>query len=106
MLVIELIKEAINILDMAREKIERKGAKFVLIFLPRAEECLSGKYSSDISQISRFDVKDYFPYEENALARLKFKDDNHWNAEGHKIAAKAIFDTLVENGIIERQYIK
>ncbi len=30
----------------------------------------------------------------------------HWNAYGHEIAAKAIVETLINNKIIDKKYLK
>jgi hypothetical protein len=36
----------------------------------------------------------YSPVEKSELYKLKLKRDKHWNAEGHKVAAAAVLETL------------
>src|SRR3990172_2024399 len=99
-------KEAIGIMDIIRERTVAKGGKFYLFFLPNLEECLHGKYTNDISGFDHFDIMHYFPSQWKDLEKIKFKNDKHWNVRGHEIAARAIVETLINKGGLERKDLR
>lgn len=99
-------QKALTIMKLVQQRTVAKGARFLLIFLPRTKECLSHKYSFDISNFDYVDVMDSFPSGARELARLRFKNDRHWNAEGHKVTATAIVTALVENRIVDERYLR
>jgi hypothetical protein len=100
--------EAIQMIKIIKKKVEGKGGKFVLFFLPKAKECMQGNYNVDISGFDYFDIMHYFPSENDALDKLIIGngDKNHWNVEGHEITARAIIETLVKENLIEKKYLK
>jgi hypothetical protein len=94
-------QEAIEMLEIIKKRTERKGAKFVLFFLPETGECLWGDYVVDISAFDYFDIRRFFPSDEEELDELRFsKDDGHWKVRGHEIAARAIVETLRNHDIL------
>lgn len=100
-------KETREMIKIIERKTRLKGAKFVLIFLPKTEECLSGKYAVDISGFSYIDIMHYFPKEEPELNSLRItQKDSHWNKRWHEIAAKAIVQTLIKEDIIDKRYVR
>lgn len=98
--------EARDIMQRIKRRTELRGGRFALFFLPTIEHCLTGRYEPDISGFDYFDIMRYFPKEPGELFRLKFRQDKHWNAEGHKIAARAIVETLVREQIIKPEFLK
>ncbi|MEF9438604.1 MAG: SGNH/GDSL hydrolase family protein [Candidatus Mariimomonas ferrooxydans] len=106
-LIPDTTKETHEMIKIIERKTRLKGAKFVLIFLPKTEECLSGKYAVDISGFSYIDIMHYFPKEEPELNSLRIaQKDSHWNKRGHEIAAKAIVQTLIKEDIIDKRYVR
>ena len=99
-------KEAIGIMDIIRERTEAKGGKFYLFFLPNLEECLHGKYTNDISGFDYLDIMHHLPSKWKELEKIKFKNDKHWNVRGHEIAARAIVETLINKGGLERKDLR
>jgi lysophospholipase L1-like esterase len=100
-------QEAAEMIKIIKHRTEMKNAKFVLFFLPETGECLKGDYTVDISNFSYLDIRDYFPSKKEELDKLKFSStDGHWNVKGHKIAARAIVETLIKEDIIDRKYLK
>jgi hypothetical protein len=94
-------QEAIEMLEIIKKRTERKGAKFVLFFLPETGECLWGSYVVDISGFDYFDIRRFFPSDEKELNKLRFsKKDGHWKVRGHEIAARAIVETLRNHHIL------
>jgi hypothetical protein len=88
-----------------REK-KLKGGKFVLFFLPQTEERFSVKYEVDISGFNYFDIRHFCPSEKEGLNELRLgNSDSHYNRRGHEIAAGAIVDTLVDEKIIDLEYL-
>ena len=85
---------------------EKKGAQFVLIFLPLPYECLIRSYYEDISSFPYFDIMHFFPSQQQELKKIVFNTDDHWNRAGHEIAAKAIITTLVEKGLLNKRYCR
>ena len=99
-------QEAVQMLGAARSLTTRRGARFALFFLPQTKERRRGMYEEDVSAFPFFDVMDFFPPEPAALATIRFQTDTHWNRAGHAIAARAIVETLVQEGFIDRQLLK
>ena len=94
-------REAIEIVRDARARAEACGAKLILIFLPRISECLKQAYEVDVSGFALHDIMGDFPKDADALRRLRFNKDSHWNAEGHRVAAAAIVQALVEEACLD-----
>ncbi len=104
---IDTIQEATEMIKMIKQRTEMKRARFVLFFLPETGECLRGDYTVDISNFSYLDIMDYFPSEKEELDKLKLsEEDGHWNVRGHEIAARAIVETLINEKIIPKKYLK
>jgi len=99
-------QEALEMVRSARLETERRGGRFVLIFLPRLSECLKRAYQVDVSAFDHHDIMSCFPLEKGELYRLRFKTDSHWNAAAHRVAAKAIVQTLVAEGCIAETYLR
>jgi hypothetical protein len=99
-------KEARNMIEIIRQRTEMKGGKFILFFLPYPNDCLKGRYDVDISGFDYYDILDYFPSDKQALQKIIFKNDSHWNVNGHEIAARAVVETLVREQIIDEKYLK
>ena len=51
-------------------------------------------------------IWDYFPQDEIANEKIGFPDDGHWNCHGHEIAAYAIVKTLIEDNILNQDYLR
>lgn len=98
--------ESIEISRTVKSMTEKKGAQFVLIFLPLPYECLIRSYYEDISSFPYFDIMHFFPSQQQELKKIVFNTDDHWNRAGHEIAAKAIITTLVEKGLLNKRYCR
>jgi hypothetical protein len=48
----------------------------------------------------------FFPSDNEELSKLVFPDDNHWNVHGHEIAARAIVETLINENVIDKKYLR
>ena len=93
-------------IKIIEEETKLKGGRFALFFLPQTVECFNRKYSVDISGFNYIDIMHFFPSEQEELNKVRLSaDDGHYNKVGHEIAAKAIVETLVENRIIDEQYL-
>lgn len=100
-------KEAVEMIKIVKLRTEMKGARFVLFFLPLTGECLIRNYTVDVSGFQYFDIIDFFPSQKTELDKITFNErGGHWNSYGHEIAAKAIVETLINNKIIDKQYLK
>jgi hypothetical protein len=99
-------REAQEMIHIIKERTEKKGGIFILIFLPTIQQCLSGSYDPDISGFDNIDIMHYFPVQKKELYALRFKTDPHWNAKGHEIAAKAIVETLINQNIVDEKYLR
>lgn len=98
--------EAVEMLGAVRSLTEERKARFALFFLPQTKERLRGTYEEDVSAFTFLDVMNYFPSEPAELAKIRFKTDTHWNRAGHAIAARAIVETLVQEGFIDRRQLQ
>lgn len=92
-------QNALLLLDMARTKAASLDLHFALVFLPHPAECLERKYYGDLQGFRFFDIMSYCPGGREEIDRLS-QQDGHWNAAGNKVVAKAIFDILVEEGLL------
>jgi hypothetical protein len=99
-------KEAIEMMNIVKERTEAKGGKFCLFFLPETGECLQGQYRIDVSGFDYYDIMHFFPSRKEDLGKLRFKNDRHWNGKGHETAAKAIIETLVDKRVISEEDLK
>ncbi|MCC7202182.1 MAG: SGNH/GDSL hydrolase family protein [Nitrospirae bacterium] len=99
-------KESMDMMKIIQHKIEMRGGKFHLFFLPNPAECLRRTYSEDVSGFGYFDIMGFFPSQKTELDKIKFTGDEHWNAKGHEIAARAIVETLINKNIIDKKYLK
>ncbi|TAN44932.1 MAG: hypothetical protein EPN22_04705 [Nitrospirae bacterium] len=103
-----------------RKVSEGAGAKFLLVFIPRKESLAKSsgdnvtrgvrewndnarRYLKDFTSEHKLAFIDLLPvlrsYNERGVALYHVKDyDNHWNAEGHRIAAEEIFNSLKQRG--------
>lgn len=97
--------EAQQILNQAKRLTEARGAKFLLIFLPRRTEASRGEYEFDISGFPYHDIWAYFPSNRPEVERIGFAGDSHWNRLGHELAAIAIVDTLLQEQLIAEKYL-
>ena len=86
--------------------VEERGARFALLFLPRVNEIRRGRFMFDVSSFEYPDIRGHFPQDEKELARHRFPDDGHWNARGHRVAARAVVAALVDAGLIETRYLR
>lgn len=84
---------ALAMIGTMKAATESRGGRFILIFLPNPAECESGRYANDLSRFDYEDIRASFPRTPGELAAIKFMD-GHWNARGHEIAARAIFEVL------------
>ena len=99
--------DAMEMIEIAGRETELRGGKFILIFLPKTDECLHRSYVVDIAGFSYFDIMRFFPSAEAELNKIRFNGkDKHWNVRGQEIAAKAIIEKLAADGIIYRGYLK
>jgi hypothetical protein len=100
-------KESQKMIKIVEHETELKGGKFVLFFLPEPRECINSRYTVDISGFSYFDIRHFFPAEEKEVLKLRIsKKDQHYNLRGHKIIAKAIVETLIDERIIDGRYLR
>ncbi len=99
-------RDALAMMQEAKRITEARGGRFVLIFLPRVSECAKGRYQVDVARFDYQDIRSHFPNEKEALARLRYAGDSHWNPEGHRLAAKAIFEVLQQAACISEKYIR
>jgi len=100
-------QDALEMIKIARRETEMRGGKFILIFLPKTDECLHGSYAVDIARFRYIDLMHFFPSAESELNEIRFNGkDHHWNVRGQEIAAKAIVETLTSEGIIDKGYIR
>jgi hypothetical protein len=99
-------KQAIEMIEIVRQKIENRGGKFLLIFLPIRNERLNHAYNEDISGFHYFDIIQFFPFHEKELDNLFFDYDKHYNVNGHELVAKAIVETLIEEKILDKKYLE
>jgi lysophospholipase L1-like esterase len=97
--------EAQEMLNQAKLLTEARGAKFLLIFLPRRTEASRGDYEFDISGFQYHDIRTYFPSNDSEIARIGFAEDSHWNRLGHELAAMAIVDTLIQEQLLPEKYL-
>ena len=94
-------QEAREMLRIIKSRTESRGARFALFFLPETGECLNGSYLVDISAFDYFDIRHFFPSDEEGLDTLRFGEkDGHWKVQGHEIAARAVVETLRNNKIL------
>ncbi len=91
---------------MVMRETKSRGAKFSLVILPRVSECVSGQYNYDISEFPYHDIMESFPKDADALRQLTLGKDRHWNPQGHRVAAGAIVETLLREGLVDEQYLK
>ena len=100
------IQEAAQLINLVIKETEKRGLKFIMIFLPRISECAEGQYSVDISSFPYHDIMNFFPKDKDKLKLLTFGMDHHWNVNGHRMAAGAIVDVLLLKGVINRKYLR
>jgi lysophospholipase L1-like esterase len=93
-------RQAASIIAAARKLVANRGARFVLAFLPTPDECLRRRYHQPVDQFTDIDLMDEFPDTETGLKAIRFESDNHWNAAGHRIAARALVKMLVDRGFV------
>ncbi|MEE8480687.1 MAG: hypothetical protein V3T59_05545, partial [Desulfobacterales bacterium] len=99
-------RESLEMMRIVKTIAEKKGARFLLIFLPTPGECVLGRFYEQLSGFDYYDIRHYFPSTTKAQKKITLNRDNHWNKTGHAIAAKAILSTLIEEGILDRKYMK
>jgi hypothetical protein len=97
--------EARAMLNTARTLTQKKGAHFVLIFLPSSTECLKGRYDVDLSGFDYIDPRHYFPTRASGLKNITFPRDPHWNPKGHALVARAMVDILVTQKKLAVKYL-
>jgi hypothetical protein len=95
------VEETHAMLAHAREIAEGRGARFLLLFLPHPEECLSGRYRVDVSSFEFPDLMGSFPRDREGVDAIRLPEDGHWNARGHALAAAAVARVLREGGFLE-----
>lgn len=98
--------DAKEMFSLIREKSLLKGAKFQLYFLPQVKDLVRGRYKYDVSMYNYAHIWDYFPAGEVANEKIGFPDDGHWNCHGHEIAAYAIVKTLIEDDLLNKNYLR
>jgi hypothetical protein len=99
-------REALEMIQIIKDKTEVKGAEFVFFFLPHILECLRGRYDVDISGFDYYDIMHFFPSRKEELDELVFQHDKHWNVKGHQLLARAIVETLIEEKILDKKYLE
>jgi lysophospholipase L1-like esterase len=95
-----------EMLSRAKEMTEKRGALFMLAFLPMDDECEFNKFNKDISQFENHSLLEDFPHDHEQLRNIIFKTNDHWNVHGHEIAAKGILKLLVKNNFLDRTDLK
>ncbi len=95
------ITEGHAILAAAAGICAERGVEFVLVFLPKVKEIWRGRYEVDLSSFDYLDLRRFFPEDDEALGRLRFPTNAHWNREGHDVAARAVSRALREASILK-----
>ena len=111
----DTIVEASRIAEAAR-------AKFILLLIPSKEQSYWHIINENLGDLNRYDLDavnralmqfcrenkitwidltPFFREEANRNKQLYFRLDGHWNAEGHRLAARAIYDYLVKHRSLE-----
>ncbi len=101
---------------------EQEGATFVLLLLPSKEQTyrhllraeLNRPDENDLDKVNRLvwqlcekdnlrclDLTPRFMDRARDGEQLYFRVDGHWNSEGHRLAARTIYDYLVKNRLLE-----
>ncbi len=93
-------EEAHAVIEEARRIAHARGARFALLFLPHPEECLERRYRVDLSGFDFPDLMRFFPADREGIDSIHFPGDTHWNARGHAMAARAIVETLLAQGVL------
>ncbi len=85
--------------EQAREMTEARGARFVLVFLPRIKELIRGHWLEDNSSMNFIDIRDQFPRGEENLTSMRFPSDSHYNASAHAHVAAILAKIFAKQGI-------
>ena len=100
------IKQAKELLEKVENYCADRNIKFLLIFLPVPKELKKGRYKIDITGFNSYDIRKEYPKDDEALRRMRFKDDSHWTCFGHEVTASAIISMLKTNKILPKPYFK
>lgn len=104
--VIPLTKELLrNFLNLVKQN----DSDFLVVLIPDYRQMENIQRNGDFTIIAAF-IKNELKSHVLDLRDLLFKDvgkyyykfDQHWTPEGHRIAAEAIFNYLIENGFFQR----
>ena len=98
--------EAKEMIALMRRVARKRGARFLLVFLPQTKERRRNTYEEDVSSFDFRNVMRFFPTDEAELKALRFATDSHWNRAGHAVAARALVSTLLAEGLITPNQLK
>lgn len=94
----------VRILEELKKEVERRNAKLVVGLIPSKREIekldTSPPYQVGIAGLcQQLDIEylDLAPHFKNTWLRTYYRQGMHWNAHGHKIAAKALSDFITKN---------
>ncbi len=95
-----VLAEGRAVVAAARELCSAQRVEFVLTFLPKVKEIRRGRYDLDLSSFEYLELWQHFPAEPEALERIRFPTNAHWNPAGHAVAARAVARALAEVGVL------
>ena len=89
-----------ELMDIARRIARERGARFAWLFLPHPRECGIDGNGVDLTSLGLPDLKRFCPSEPEGVREIQLENDSHWNARGHRLAARAVVETLLELGVL------
>lgn len=96
------IPDSQAMIEQARAMTQARGARFVLVFLPRIKELLRGHWRADLSSMNFLDIRDQFPSDEDELRLMRFPTELHYTAKGHAHVAAILAKIFAGEGIALR----
>jgi hypothetical protein len=94
-------REALRITEIIKHRVEQKGAKFVLAFLPTTDEIISRSFDVPVTMFSNIDLFPYIErYQENAKL-MSYKEDGHYNPYGHRVIGQTLARVLWDKRLLD-----
>lgn len=92
-------------LQRMKERVEARGAHFILTYLPVVEEVSRGAYTFPPPG-DYWNLIPYFPADPAERSRLAFPTDGHPSVEGHRAIARALTSLVVEKHLLEPSLLR